>query len=170
MKITAIVGLAAFTLSAGALADDSGPSDAERQFAQIAGWEGRWTVSEADALEIVFEQTARGTTMIERWETAAGLHSMTVYHLDGDAIVATHYCPQGNQPRLESVSGEDGRIAFSFRDVTGLDEGESHTHSLAFSPLPDGSLQRTEVYRSAEGLGEPSSYTLSRAEEGAAVP
>lgn len=162
MKLTAIAGLAAVGLSAGALVDDSSPSEAARQFAQIAGWEGRWTVAETDALEIVFEQTARGTTMIERWETTAGLHSMTVYHLDGDAIVATHYCPQGNQPRLESVSGEDGRVAFGFRDVTGLDEGESHTQSVEFSVLTDGSLKRTEVYTSAKGLGEPSSYTLMR--------
>lgn len=138
------------------------PTPAE-QFETIRSWEGRWKVAETQALQIVFETTARGTAMIERWETQAGLHSITVYHMDGDALVATHYCPQGNQPRLETRSSANGDIRFAFRDVTGLDKGESHTHDLWFSPAADGSIRRSEVYRGADGLQEPSHYTLRRA-------
>ena len=141
-------------------------SPAQVQFAAITSWEGRWQVAETDALEIVFEITARGKTVVERWETTAGLHSMTVYHLDGDRVMATHYCPQGNQPRLESITGDPGTIDFRFRDVTDLDEGESHTFTLQYQNLADGGLKRTEVYRGPEGLGKPSSYTLSRATAG----
>jgi len=132
------------------------------QFAMIRSWEGRWQVAETTALEIVFEPTARGSAMIERWETRSGLHSVTIYHMDGDAMVATHYCPQANQPRLEARSGPVGPIRFAFRDVTDLDDGESHTHELAFAPADDGSLVRSEVYRGEDGLQEPSQYTLSR--------
>lgn len=156
---------ALLALASPAFADDAAPSLAEAQFAQILGWEGRWQVAETDALEIVFETTARGKIVVERWETAAGLHSITVYHLDGDAVVATHYCPQGNQPRLQSVPGDPDAIAFEFRDITGLDEGESHQFALDYTVRGDGALLRSEVYRSAEGPGEPSSYTLTRAAE-----
>ena len=161
---TSIAAAALLALVSPALAEDAAPSVAEQQFAQILGWEGRWKVAETDALEIVFEVTARGKTVVERWETSAGLHSITVYHLDGDAVVATHYCPQGNQPRLQSVTGNNGAISFAFRDITGLDEGESHAFSLSYSAVEDGSLLRSETYRSAEGEGEPSSYTLTRAD------
>ena len=133
------------------------------QFALIRSWEGRWDVAETSALRIVFKTTARGSAIVERWETAAGLHSMTVYHMDGEALVATHYCPQGNQPRLESRDARGGEIHFAFRDVTDLDIGESHAHALWFTPGADGTLQRSEVYHSEDGLQPPSVYTLTRA-------
>ncbi|QYJ06557.1 hypothetical protein [Qipengyuania flava] len=140
-------------------AADNGPAEA---FETIASWQGRWQVAETTALTIVFEVTARGSTIVERWETAAGLYSMNVYHRDGDAVIATHYCPQGNQPRLEAHRVEDGTIRFAFRDVTDLDAGESHTHALGFTAQPGGTLVRTEVYTGPEGMGDPSSYTLKR--------
>lgn len=161
----ALTALALFVAASPALAHDDTLPSAEQQFAEIASWEGRWKVAETDALQIVFEITARGKTVVERWETANGLHSMTVYHLDGGHVIATHYCPQGNQPRLESMPGEEGRIAFAFRDITGLDEGESHAFTLDWAMRGDGTLVRTEVYRSTEGPGEPGRYTLSKAED-----
>lgn len=137
-----------------------------QQFALIQSWEGRWHVEETTALNIVFEKTARGTAMVERWETGAGLHSMTVYHMDGERLVATHYCPQGNQPRLESRGGNSDEIRFAFADVTGLDAGESHAHDLWFRPGADGTIRRYEVYKGEQGLQEPGSYTLGRASDG----
>ena len=159
----AFAALALLATASPALADDPAPTAAEQQFARIAGWEGRWKVAETDALEIVFEITARGKTVVERWETAAGLHSMTVYHLDGDAVVATHYCPQGNQPRLETTSGDPGTISFIFRDITDLDPGEAHTQTLVYAPQADGSLVRTEVYMGEDGPQAPGTYTLTKA-------
>jgi hypothetical protein len=135
---------------------------ASQQFEQIRSWEGRWQVAETTALQIVFEATARGSAMVERWETTTGLHSMTIYHMDGEALVATHYCPQGNQPRLDSRGAASGEIRFAFRDVTDLDAGESHTHELWFTPGADGTLRRSEVYRGEDGLQAPSQYTLGR--------
>ena len=146
--------------------DENGESlTPTQQFELIRSWEGRWQVAESAALQIVFESTGRGSAMVERWETAAGPHSLTIYHMDGDAVVATHYCPQGNQPRLESRSASSGEIRFAFRDVTDLDPGESHTHALWFTPGADGTLQRSEVYRSDDGLQPAGHYTLSRLPE-----
>lgn len=136
------------------------------QFELLRSWEGRWQVAETPALQIVFEPTARDSVMVERWETSAGLHSMTIYHMDGDALIATHYCPQGNQPRLASKGAPAGEVRFAFRDVTGLDAGEAHTHALWFTPAADGSIVRSEVYRGPDGLQEPSSYTLTRLSSG----
>lgn len=132
------------------------------QFESIRSWEGRWEVAETTALRIVFEATARGSAMVERWETSAGLHSMTIYHMDGEELIATHYCPQGNQPRLESREAASGEVRFAFRDVTDLDAGEAHAHALWFTPGADGTLQRSEVYRGEDGLQQPSVYTLTR--------
>lgn len=134
-----------------------------QQLEQISQWIGRWGVDETDQLTIVFERTANGTAIVERWETPNGLHSMTVYHMDGAALVATHYCPQGNQPRLVSTGSDHDGITFTFRDVTDLDPRESHQHDLGFEPQPDGSLIRSEIYLAPGGQAEPDQYTLRRA-------
>lgn len=167
IRTAALCALAAMTTPLFAATDDSGATlTPEEQFALISSWEGRWQVAETSALEIVFEKTARGSAMIERWETQAGLHSITVYHMDGDALMATHYCPQGNQPRLETRAVASGEIRFTFRDVSDLDEGEGHTHDLWFTPGENETIRRSEIYRSGEELGEPSHYTLKRAPAG----
>lgn len=77
---------------------------------------------------------------------------MTAYHVDRDQLVATHYCPQGNQPRLNWViSDQDDTFAFEFRDATDLDtQDEAHQHSLTLEFQEDGSVQRTEVYVSGD--------------------
>lgn len=144
------------------VSDQSDAVSAAEQFAIMKSWEGLWQVAETDALEIVFELTARGSVVVERWETSAGLHSMTIYHMDGDHLIATHYCPQGNQPRLQAGSNKPGEIRFAFRDVTGLDTGESHTHDLWFAASTDGTVKRSEVYLGEDGLQDPGTYTLSR--------
>lgn len=135
------------------------------QFEKVAALAGEWRVQERPSLRIVFERTAGGSVIIERWMVGQRVHSLTVYHLDGERLIATHYCPQGNQPRLESRSASSGEIRFAFRDVTDLDPGESHTHALWFTPGADGTLQRSEVYRSDDGLQPAGHYTLSRLPE-----
>ncbi|MBN8552669.1 MAG: hypothetical protein J0L52_07220 [Caulobacterales bacterium] len=87
---------------------------------------------------------------------------MTIYHMDGDVLVATHYCPQGNQPRLVSDGTPQGLITFAYRVATDLNPGESYQHDLSFARQADGSLVRSEIYRGPDGAGEPSRYTLRR--------
>jgi hypothetical protein len=163
------IGLLAIMLCSGATSlartAKSAPEgqSAAQQFEQISQWVGRWGVDETDRLTIVFERTANGRTIVERWETPNGLHSMTVYHMDGDMLVATHYCPQGNQPRLVSRGSDGDDITFTFRDATDLDPQESYQHDLGFEPQPDGSLVRSEIYLAPGGQAEPGQYTLRRA-------
>lgn len=134
-----------------------------QQFEDIKALTGRWSVLESERLQISFEPTANNTVVIERWETASGLHSMTVYHMDGPDLIATHYCPQGNQPRLvaNEIKGS-GRISFVFRDATDLDSTEEFQHELQFEMRKDGKVLRSENYWTAKGVGPKSAYTLSR--------
>ena len=103
------------------------------------------------AFRVKFSTTANGTVLVEEWEREGRSHSMTLYHQDGDAIMATHYCPQGNQPRLRSIPGEvDGVITFFFHDITDLRSPESsHQRYLSFKQEADGRVVRREMYRAA---------------------
>ena len=132
-------------LSPGAvLADTAGDA-----FDELKRAVGVWRPAEKpdSKLRVTFALTAGGTVLKEEWH-APGHDSMTVYHRDGDALLATHYCPRGNQPRMALAGRDaDGTLRFEFRDGTNLQvAGEYHEHILTLHLGADGVLTRGEVY------------------------
>jgi hypothetical protein len=149
-----------FALSPATWAQDAiSPLD---QFESLKGMTGQWAVQDNERLAIRFENTANETVVIERWETPSGLHSITVYHMDGPRLMATHYCPQGNQPRLAAEEARDHLIRFTFQDASDLDPMESYQHELSFEFVADGSVLRTERYWAPAGATPISQYVLRR--------
>lgn len=125
-------------------------------FAQLTTLVGTWRNAEnpASLLRVRFSLTANGTVLVEEWRRGETAHSLTLYHRDGAGLVATHYCPQGNQPRLAL---QPGAIRFALRDAT-----ESHQHALAFDLADPARPVRSETYRASTGADEPSRLVLVR--------
>lgn len=170
---TLLFGLAAASLPLLSYAEEgvqaaATDTAASAAFERLKALEGTWRVADNDEhpLRISFYPTARGSTLVESWDVKGKSHSLTVYHRDGDSLLATHYCPQGNQPRMALVPREDGGIGFSFRDVTDLAaEGEQHQHDLVLSLAEDGRLIRSENYKDSGGKLHPSQLELVRMTE-----
>ncbi len=132
-------------------------------FERLKTLEGSWHKAGAPdhGLRISFYLTAGGSVLVEDWQYKGRSHSLTLYHRDGDALLATHYCPQGNQPRMALVSGPG--VAFTFRDATDLDVSrEQVQHDLRFEWGEDGQLIRSEIYRDGEGADHPGKLVLER--------
>ena len=162
--IAAMIVLCSLAVSTPAMADDVQPI-ADIQFKKMATMIGEWTTQDHPSLRIIFEPTAGGSVLVERWMVGERMHSMTVYHLDGEALMATHYCPQGNQPRLKMESGStENHISFDFHDATNLKSLEqSHQHKLSFDFSKMGHVTRGEAYR--QGVSSnPTEMVLVRAE------
>jgi hypothetical protein len=97
------------------------------------GWEklrtlvGEWkgTYSGVDAagageVRLSYKLVSNGTSLMETMESGHDTSMITMYHPDGNRILATHYCSMGNQPRLASAGLTDnGKILkFSLVDAT----------------------------------------------------
>lgn len=55
---------------------------------------------------------------------------ITMFYMDGDDLVLTHYCDAGNRPRMRSrVSPDDKRVEFDLVDVAGSTEHGNMYHS-----------------------------------------
>lgn len=130
------------------------------QFATIAALTGEWQVQELPSLRIVFEKSVGGSVIIEKWIRGNETHSLTIYHLDGERLIATHYYPQGNQPRLSAPVSDMDVTRFTFLDVTDLDPGEFFQHDLSFELHANGTVLRAETYWGPDGAREESTLTL----------
>jgi hypothetical protein len=55
---------------------------------------------------------------------------ITMFHRDGEELLATHYCLTGNQPRMRAVpGGEANSVTFELKDITNL-AGASAPHMV----------------------------------------
>lgn len=147
-----------------AVAAQAPPATAETAFAAMKELVGVWHVADkpASPLRIRFYLTAGGTVLVESWERSGQPYSLTLYHRDGAGLIATHYCPQGNQPRLALVAGGATQaIRFAFRDATDIDPGEAYLTALAFDLSDPKMLLRRESYRK-DGIDAPSELRLVR--------
>lgn len=129
---------------------------------------GTWRVADKpqSPLRIRFSLTAGGTVLVEEWLRGDKPHSLTIYHRDGGSLMAVHYCPQGNQPRLLAAPANGSKtIDWRYFDAADLDlASESYLVALGFDFGQPGQLRRTETYRAATG-DEPSELVLVRDSE-----
>ena len=134
-------------------------------FTELSRMVGTWRRGDKpeSPLRIRFYLTAGGTVLVESWEAGGKPHSLTLYHRDGDALLATHYCPQGNQPRLALAGRDSGGLHFLFRDTTDLEPAtEKHQHDLWFDLSDPERPVRGETYSGKDGPGAPERMSLVR--------
>jgi len=169
LKIALLAGLSLLVshASSSAFADPS----VEILPAHLTELAGCWRPVDnpASPLRVHFSLTAGGTVLVESWERKGLPHSLTLYHRDGARLIATHYCPQGNQPRLTATRasaarpGETWSMQFLFRDATDLGRGETHLHRLRLAKIGTNRLSRSESYRE-QGKEEETMLELVRVE------
>jgi hypothetical protein len=71
--------------------------------------------------------TSRGNTLVhEMQEDGTPLdpqkydHPVTMFFVDGDRLILTHYCDAGNRPRMAGKVSPDGKkVEFDFVDLSG---------------------------------------------------
>lgn len=140
----------------------------EDAFAQMSRMVGIWRPADKpqSSHRIRFYLTAGGTVLVESWEVRGEPHSLTLYHRDGETLLATHYCPQGNQPRLALAGRDASGLHFALRDVTDLEPtSESHQHDLWIDLSDPEHPVRSEIYASKEGIGTQERLRLVSAAE-----
>ncbi len=120
-RIFLVAGLAILTTLQGADPKSGDNRDAASAFAKLKTLVGEWTTPDGKA-RLTYELTGGGSALVERESTDQMPGMMTVYHLDGNRLILTHYCMAGNQPRMQAagLKPETGEIQFQFLDITNL--------------------------------------------------
>jgi hypothetical protein len=88
----------------------------------------------------------------------------TIYHLDGDKLVMTHYCSIGNQPRMlaQVPAGEIKNLSFTFVDATNLAKpSDGHMRYLTLTFQDKDHLTQVWTWRQ-DGKDMPATFNLVR--------
>jgi hypothetical protein len=159
-KSLAVLALLAFAPPAGA-ADGSARVAFERLKTLVGEWRG--TSAKGRTFGITYRLSAGDTVLVETWALASGRESLTLYHLDGDDLLATHYCPIGNQPRLKLRPWTGGdSFDFAFVSATNLPDAKAaHQDSFRLELVDPAHIARSETYLE-NGTGEPERVSYER--------
>ena len=125
----------------------------------LAGdWHG--TTADGSKVDVSFKQISNGSVLVETFGKPER-QTMTVYHHDGESLIATHYCGQGNQPRLRARMTDNGRLIFTQFDVTDLGRDEAQLVEMSMTTTLD-EFDREEVYRAPNGTLDVTKWKFVR--------
>lgn len=132
--------------------------------------EGDWQGLKPDgqAVEVSYEIMSGGTSVVETLKPVNEPTMVTVYHLDGNKLMMTHYCSAGNQPRMvaEMPGRADSEIDFNFMDATNLkDKSEGHMRGLKIIFVDENHIKQTWNW-SKDGEHMPATFEFTRKKMG----
>ena len=141
-------------------------SKAAVDFERLKALAGDWQALGPNGLEVAINyQLVSGGNAVMETRVPVGEPSMvTVFHLDGEQLMMTHYCSIGNQPRMRAEPSTLGSetLRFSFLDATNLSSPpEGHMRALSFTWRDDGQFQQVWTWRQ-DGQDQPNVFQLSR--------
>lgn len=126
-------------------------------FEKFKALAGEWIAAEDGEMskkgELVarYAVTAAGTAVVETVFPGSPQEMVTVYHPDGTDLVLTHYCLEGNQPRMRARDARGSRFVFAYDGGTNIDpKRDRHMHSAILELLGADEI-RSEWTELAQG-------------------
>jgi hypothetical protein len=138
-------------------------SAAQKSFEELKSLDGAWEGKAPDGqtVQVAYRVTGNGSAVMSEIKGHADMISM--FNLDGDRLLMTHYCGAGNQPRMVASTSPDGKtLTFDFLDATNLaSPDDGHMTRLVLS-MPDANHHTEEWIYSDHGKQEKEVFELWR--------
>ncbi len=138
---------AALVAPAPASASASADSPASAAFHRLSALAGNWSASamtpDGESMDINYKVTAGGSAIVETQFAGTSHEMVTVYYMDGDDLVLTHYCVAQNQPhmRLDVAKSTKDELHFVFAGGSNVDPNKGfHMHNLTVRFHGDGTV------------------------------
>jgi hypothetical protein len=130
-------------------------------------WEG--VMPDGKTSQVTYRVTSGGSALLS--EISPDDAMITMFHMDGDRLMMTHYCGAGNQPRMKGTLSPDGKtVVFEFVDATNLSSPNAgHMHRAVFTMADDTHHTEDWTYVS-NGKEETHRFELHRVATASAAP
>jgi hypothetical protein len=138
-------------------------SDAHKSFDFLKGMEGNWAGKnqQGQPIQVTFRMTAGGSALMSEILGRGPENMITMFHMDGDRLLMTHYCGAGNQPRMKVISSDAKSVSFEFFDGTNIGPGDGHMQHVTFTE-PDADHHVEEWVFVDHGKEMREVFTLER--------
>jgi len=145
-------------------------SDAQKTFEHLKALSGHWEgkASNGKDLKVDFRTISGGSAVMS--EILGDEDMVTMFHMDNDRVMATHYCGAGNQPRMVASASPDGKtIAFSFVDGTNISGPRSGHMDRLVITIPDANHHIEDWTFVDNGNEMKEHFELARSKGGAGL-
>src|SRR5438309_10855846 len=94
-------------------------SDAQKSFDSLKSLAGTWQATyEGKPMQATLRVTSMGNAILHEMKGEGPDNPITMFYLDGDRLLLTHYCDAGNRPRMAGKLSPDGKtLEVDFVDV-----------------------------------------------------
>lgn len=132
-------------------------TDAQKSFDKLKALQGSWEgTMDGKPMTVSMRVTSMGTALMHEMSGGGRADDpITMFNLDKERLLLTHYCDAGNQPRMVGTISPDGKsISFDFVDATNLLSSQiGHMQHVVFTFIdPD---HHTEMWEFAAADGKP---------------
>ena len=138
-------------------------SAAQKSFEELKALDGTWEgkALNGQPLEVAYRVTSNGSAIISEIKGKEDMISM--FNLDGDRVLLTHYCAVGNQPRMVASASPDGKtFTFDFVDATNLPTPDAAHMIRMVLAMPDANHHTEEWTFSDHGKEHKEVFDLRR--------
>ena len=153
--------LVVYIVATAAVWAQSQPQDSSKSaavFKQLKSLLGEWeAVQEGVPVKETYTLTANGSVLMSETKPADSEPMITMFTVDGDHLIATHYCSAKNQPQMITSALTDVQkpLAFSLARVTGLKSPDDwHNTGLTVIQEDNDHLTQEWTYESKGKSGK----------------
>ncbi|HEY6119245.1 MAG TPA: hypothetical protein VIV66_04750 [Pyrinomonadaceae bacterium] len=149
-------------------------TDAQKAFDKLKSLAGSWngvlsgtgTPFDGKTMHFTLRVTSTGNAILHEMTGLPGRPDdpITMFYLDEDRLMLTHYCDAGNRPRMTAKLSPDGKILeFDLIDVAGgMQKG--HMHHVKFTFIDADHHTEDWTFMLPNGKSGPGHFELVRAE------
>jgi hypothetical protein len=132
---------------------------------------GEWTLGKgsghgAEGQKVNYRVVGAGSAVVEEQFPGSEHEMVSVYHLDGENLLMTHYCAAGNQPRMKldrNASTADSFV-FVFDGGTNFDpDTDMHIHEAKIEFKDDKHINSYwTAYQDGKPVGDSTPFILEK--------
>jgi hypothetical protein len=140
--------LASLSLAAAQTAPGKAQAGFDRLKTLVGEWKG--TAGTGQTATLSYRLVSNGSALEETMNVGKEETMITMYHLDRDRIMVTHYCAAGNQPRMVTTPDSNTPDVFSFKflDITNLSDSQiGHMRDLVLTLVDKNHFTQQWVWR-----------------------
>lgn len=163
-RTTAAASMATFALllfSVNAYASQPAQSAFDKLKTLAGTWNATMLAADGDQITVVYRVTGNGSVIEETMFAGTDHEMINMYTVDGDQLLARHYCSTGNQPllRYNAEKSSGNQLVFDFVSKTGKDN-PGYINGVTIRLNDDGKV--VESWSKAAGGSKLDLYLNSR--------